>query len=488
MVSNSKKNALSYYLNTAVTAIVGLIVNPLLLNALGTTNFGAWKTIQRLLDVGSAANGGAMQSLKWVIAHRSKSTDDAEKRRDVGAALTVLLYWSPILIAVTTVIVFLLPTFMHDVPEDDISKIYVTGGILGLNVLLMTLASVPNTVLMGTNQGFRSMNVTTSVFIATNAAMVAAALLGFGLEGLAAAVAVGTSINGAVTFVVLRKRVAWWGVAKPGRDDIRRLSKFSGWVLGWTFVNRLSLATEVIVLSTFAGVAFVSSFTFTSYVAVFALSMCELTTSSMMPKLGSHVGNNEWQDAATVASEARELTLALATGIGSLVILLNGGFVELWAGNEQFMGQAVNVLMVLAFVQFAVIRTDAQIQDTGLDIGKKVILGIAMTVAAIALGGVAFALSGSVEVMYAAIIAARVAGTIGFPVLANRAIRSTSWPIGRAAIAAVVLTASIAVANAFHITSLIELLVCGVVAASVLTPILLFAMLAPSTRRKLLGR
>lgn len=488
MVSNSKKNALSYYLNTAVTAVVGLIVNPLLLNALGTTNFGAWKTIQRLLDVGSAANGGAMQSLKWVIAHRSKSTDDTEKRRDVGAALTVLVYWSPILIAVTTAIVFLLPKFMHDVPEDDISTIYVTGALLGLNVLLLTLASVPNTVLMGTNQGFRSMNVTTSVFIATNAAMVGAASLGFGLKGLAVAVAVGTCINGAVTFAVLRKRVAWWGIAKPGREDINRLSKFSGWVLGWTFVNRLSLATEVIVLSTFAGVAFVSSFTFTSYVAVFALSMCELTTSSMMPKLGSHVGNSEWREAATVASEARELTLALATGIGSLVILLNGGFVEIWAGNAQFMGQAVNVLMVVAFVQFAVIRTDAQIQDTGLDIGRKVVLGIAMTVAAIIAGGAAFAVSGSAEAMYVAIIVTRIAGTIGFPVLANRAIQSSSWPMGRAAIAVAVLAASAAVAHALNPTSLIELLVVGVVAASLLIPILLFVMLAPATRRKLLGR
>ena len=488
MVSNAKKNALSYYFNTGITAAVGLIVNPLLLSALGNVGFGTWKTIQRLLDVGSAANGGAMQSLKWFIAHRSKNTTDEEKRRDVGAALAVLAYWLPVLIAVSTIIVFLLPRLMHDVPAADLKMVYVTGGILGLNVLLLTLASIPNAVLMGTNQGYRSMNVTTAVFVATNAAMVGVAIAGWGLSGMAAVVAVGTTINGAVTFTVLRRRVAWWGFTKPGRDDIRRLSKFSGWVLGWTFVNRLSLATEVIVLSIFAGVAFVSSYTFTSYVVLFALSLCELTTSSLMPKLGALVGNSEWRAASTVAREAREQTRALATAIGCLVILLNGGFVEVWAGGEQFMGQAVNILMVIAFVQFALIRTDAQIQDTGLDIGKKVVLGAAMTVIAIGAGGVAFAVTRSVENMFVAIIATRLAGTIGFPILANRAVRSKAWPVARAVVAALILTLSAAVSIVCQPTNLVGLLGVGTAAALLLVPLAFFTMLSPSTRRKLLSR
>jgi len=426
MVSNARRNALSYYFNTAVTAAVGLVVNPLLLHALGTVHFGAWKTIQRLLDVGSAANGGAMQSLKWVIAHRSKSANDEEKRRDVGAALFVLFSWLPILIAVTAVIVVVLPALMQDLPPEDVGMIYLTGGILGLNVVLLTLAAVPDAVLMGTNQGFRSMNVTTAVLVVTNGAMVGAAVLGWGTEGIAATIALGTSVNGVLTFLVLRRRVAWWGYAKPDRNDVRRLSKFSGWVLIWTFVNRLSLATEVIVLSALAGVAFVSSYTFTSYVAAFAASVCLLTTSSLMPRLGSFIGNGEWQEARVAAREARELTLGLATGMGSLIILLNGSFVEIWAGSEQFMGQGVNVLMVLAFVQFAIIRTDAQIQDTGLDIGRKVILGAVMTIGAIAAGAGAFALSRSVEVMYLAICTTRLIGTVGFPLLANRVVHGSN--------------------------------------------------------------
>jgi O-antigen/teichoic acid export membrane protein len=488
VVSDAKKNAFSYYLNTMVTAAVGLVVNPLLLNALGTVEFGAWKTIQRVLDVGSAANGGAMQSLKWVIAHRSKNADDAAKRRDVGAALTVLLRWSPVLLAVTALIVILLPAMMRDVPREDVGMIYVTGGILGLNVVLLTLAAVPDAVLMGTNQGFRSMNVTTVVMVGTNAAMVGAAVLGWGLQGVAVTIALGTGVNGLLTFLVLRRRVAWWGLAKPTRDDVSRLSKFSGWVLAWTFVNRLALATEVIVLSVLAGVALISSYAFTSYVAAFASSVCLLTTSSLMPRLGAYIGNGEWQRAQVVAREARELTLGLATGIGSLIIILNGSFVKIWAGEEQFMGQGVNVLMVIAFIQFAVIRTDAQIQDTGLDIGKKVILGAVMTVGAIVSGAVAFAASGSVEIMYVAICATRLIGTVGFPVLANRVIRGSTWPGGRSAVAVVILATSVAAANFADPKGLLQLIALGTLATLLLAPLVFYTTLSASTRRKVLSR
>ena len=488
MVSNAKKTALSNYFNTVVDAIVGLVVNPLFLSALGTTNFGAWKAIQRFMNVGSTANGGAIQSLKWVIAHRSKSSTDEEKRKDVGAALAVLFYWSPVLIAVVTAIVLLLPNLMRDVPYNDLGVIYLTGGILGLNIVLMNLAAIPNSVLVGLNQGFRSMNITTAVFIVTNLSMATAALMGFGIVGLAAVMTAGTAVNGLATYAVLNKRVPWWGVARPGRGDVRRLSKFSGWVLAWSFVIRFSLATEVIVLSAFAGVAFVSSYTFTSYVVLFALAICQLTTSSMMPKLGALIGSHQWTDARTVAREARELTIAIAAGMGSLVVLFNGTFVEIWAGASQFMGQEINILMAIAFVQFAILRTDAQIQDTGLDIGRKVILGAVMTVLAVAAGGVAYLLSQSIEMMFAGIITARILGTIGFPLLANSVVGESSWPVGRAASGILIVSASIAAAHFIQATNLIELILFGAAAGLVLAPTIIMTTLSPSTRRKLIDR
>jgi O-antigen/teichoic acid export membrane protein len=484
-LSDAKKTALSYYTNTASATAIGLLVNPLLLGALGPVYFGAWKATQRFLDVGSTANGGAAQALKWVLAHRSKNSTDDAKRRDVGAAIRVLLYWSPVLIAVTAIVVVILPFLQSGLPAESDGMIYLTGSILGLNVILMAIAAIPTAVLTGVNQGFRSMNITTAIMILTNAGMVGAAIGGLGLSGMATAVAIGTVANGGLTYLVLRRRVSWWGVARPHKDDLHRLSRFSGWVLGWSFVWRLTLATEVIVLSVVGGVILVSRYTFTSYAILFALSICQLTTSSLMPKLGALLGSGDLHGARVLAREVRELNLALATAMGGTLILVNGAFVTMWAGADQFMGQPINIVMVLAFVQLVIILNDAQIIDTGIDIGRKVALGAVMTVGTLAVAAVAFHVSNSIVVMYVAIIAIRFSGSIGFPIIANSLTQTKDWPYGPAAASFTILGASILTAEYVEADAWYELIFYTIAAVAVFGLAVFFIILSGSTRRKL---
>jgi hypothetical protein len=144
--------------------------------------------------------------------------------------------------------------------------------------------------------------------------------------------------------------------------------------------------------------------------------------------------------------------------------------------------------MVIAFVQFAIIRTDAQIQDTGLDIRTKVLLGALMTIAAITLGGAAFTIFDSVSAMFIAIIGTRIAGSIGFPVLANRVTRSSTWPYGRAAIGVTILSFATAAAEFVDADNLVDLILLTVAVSALLAPAVLLTTLSTSTRRKLLSR
>lgn len=251
---------------------------------------------------------------------------------------------------------------------------------------------------------------------------------------------------------------------------------------------RLSDATEVIVLGAIAGATAVSAYTFTSYAVLFAAQLCWLTSTSLAPQLGSFVGSGQWAHAQRTAREMRELCLALATGTGAIIILLNQSFVQVWAGREQFMGQAVNLLMVAAFVQYVMIFTDSKIQDTGLAIGPKVVIGTVMTVAAIAAGGGALALSGSVEIMFVTVITVRIIGNIGFPVLANRVIQGSGWPMGRVTVSVVILAVSLGLSRLTHADTFAELIVFGLIITAVMVPAVFLTMLSPPTRRKILGR
>lgn len=487
MLSDAKKNAIASYANTGVTAVAGLLTSPLLLHYLGPSDFGAWKAMQRLLDIGATAgNGGAVQSLKWVVAHRSRTQTDNAKRRDVGAALVVLLRWSPILLAVTATIVALLPRLIRDV--NDPGRLIFAGTLLGLNLILATFTAVPQAVLIGTNNGFRSTNVSTAVIIFNNVGMAAAAFSGIGLTGMAAVFVIGTAINAWVTFLVARKRVGWWGVARPTRGDVRRLSGFSGWTFLWGIATRLSDATELAILSVLAGATAVSAYTFTGYAVLLAGQICWLTSTALAPRLGAFVGRGEWVHAQTAAREMRELTLALATGAGALIIILNESFVRLWANAEQFMGQSTNVLIVVVFVQYVIIFTDSKIQDTGLEIGFKVLFGALMIAVTLVAAAVVFTITSSVNAMLIAILAARVLGMAGFPILANRTINGAGWPVTRVVFSSVILAVSTMLAKLVTASNLVELVGVGLLGSIVLIPLVALTILSPATRRKLLSR
>lgn len=489
VVSNARRNAVANYINTGVTALLGLAVNPLLLSGLGEIAFGAWKAIQRLLDFGTAGDGGAGQSLKWVVAHRSETTDDEKKRRDVGAALRIALLWAPGVLAASALIVVLLPVLIAGVPDTEMTGLYWAGLILAVNVTLTGIVKLPDAVLVGTNQGFRSTYVTTVALIATNGSMVLAAMSGMGTSGLAMCVLAGTIINGALTLLVARRFVTWWGVRRPTRADIRSVIGLSGWTMVWGISSRVLLATEIILLGALAGASVVAAYTFTSYVLQFALTICLMTTSALMPKLGALLGANEMSAARTLALEARELTIAVATGAACMTILLNHSFVSLWVDSSQFLGQSVNILMAIALVQLALIRADGQINDAGLNVRSKVLWGVAMIVASLGSAASCFLVFGNLESLFIGMIAGRLIGSIAFARAAKRALGGGAWPIARLVGALAAVAVAVVVAQRMDESpGVLDFLLSSVVAALTVGSAVWFLLLSKSTRKRIKGR
>ncbi|MDR6199299.1 O-antigen/teichoic acid export membrane protein [Microbacterium sp. SORGH_AS428] len=487
-LSDTRRNALAYYANTVVLAVLGILINPVLLSSLGAANFGTWKSLQRAFDVGGAANGGAMQALKWVIAFRAKDPDVERKRRDVGASLIVLARWSPVLIGVSAVLVVMTPLLLNDVPQEQVGPAYVTAGVLGLNVVLASVVALPDAALIGTNQGYRSMSVTTVVLTASNLAMLAAALSGAGIVALGFVMLAGTGLNGAVTLWVARRKIPWWGVARASRQDVRELSRFSGWVLAWSLVDRATLATELLLVGILVGVVAAASYSFTSYVVVFSIAICQLTTSVMMPPLGRHVGAGEWRLAARTARRARELTIAVVGFVAGMNLLLNGAFVSIWAGREQFLGADVNALMTLTFVQLALIRMDAQIQDTGLNIRRKVQVGALASAAGVILACAAYLAMGTIWSIFLGLLIGRSVASLIFPAQANKVVRGGDWPWVRVILLMVALVFAYLVGREVAPDSWAALVLVGLGSLVLWGTVVTFIALSPRTLRDLFMR
>jgi O-antigen/teichoic acid export membrane protein len=425
--SGTRRNFATYYLNFVVMAAVGFVVNPLLLGALGPLMFGVWKSLQRYLDFATVADGRASQALKWIVASRITLTDQ-ERRRDVGAAIIVWFRWLPAAALVAAVVTVAVPLLIKGIPDDARSMAYVTAAILAANTVLAGLLAVPDSVLTGVNQGYKSMLVTTAVVIASNGAMIVAAVSGWPLWSLAVIVLVAAVVNAALTLIVAKRAIPWWGISRPTPPDLRRVLGYSAWTLGWVVVDKLFLASELVVTSVMLGAVAVTQYTFTTYVMQFVLTIALVTASGFMPTLGSQLGAADHSAAAERTRSVRHLVVGVAVLGSGAVLAFNGAIVTLWVGGDQYLGTMLNTLLVVCGLQLALIRMDGQILDVTMRIAPKVLVGLVSSAGGIVAGCVAFALTHQLAVAFVAVIVLRLASNVAYPLFVARSIPGSAVP------------------------------------------------------------
>ena len=445
MDSDTRRNFFAYYLSFIVMAVAGFIVNPILLAAFGPVMFGVWKSLQKFLDFAAVADGQASQALKWIVATRS-GYDAEERRRDIGAAITVWVRWLPATTLVVAAVTVAMPLLIRGIPHDMREAAYTTAAVLAANTDLAGLLSVPHAVLVGVNQGYKTMLVTTAALVLANAAMVAAAIAGAPLWSLAAIVLVSAMANAAVTLFVARRAVPWWGVSPPTKPDVRRVLGYSTWTLGWIAADKLLLACELIVISITAGALMVAKYTFTTYMTQFVLAIAMVTASGFIPKLGALLGGNQFEEAARAAKTLRHMVIGVIVLGCSAILAFNGSIVTLWVGRDQYLGTTLNTLLVVCALQFAFIRMDGQILDVTMRMGPKVVVGFVSSAGGIVAATITYAMTHDLVPTLVAIIAVRLIGNVTFPILVTRAIPGSAMPRRSLPLAGALLTVSLAFA------------------------------------------
>lgn len=429
-MSNTKYNALALYANFVVLGLIGLLINPLMVRALGLEQFGVWKACLRLLDLTAVADGRASQALKWIVAHRNREEDIGQKQRDVGAALTIWLLWTPLLFIAVLSIVYFLPNLVTGISASNLPHARCLAALLGFNIVLSGLLGIADATLVGTNQGFRSYLLATTFLVLCNFGTLIVAQGDFGLIGIGLVTVVSSFLNGIATWQMARRYVRWWGVRSPSLQDVKRVLSFSNWTLIGALFQAFMLSTEVLVIGYFNGPENVSRYTLTCYVSTFVLSICLMTGSAVTPKLGSMIGSGDVANAVALHDRTREMLLALIT-IGAVgLILCNRPFVQSWAGRDYYLGDLVNLGVVAVFVQLALVRFDFQIQDISLQIAQKVAWMAMGSGLAIVFGATLYRLTGHLTMLFVGIVIGRLPMSFALPRLVAKVIPGHSRHLG----------------------------------------------------------
>nr|MBA3764636.1 hypothetical protein [Actinomycetota bacterium] len=142
LTKKASLNSVATGINQGARALVGFVVNPLLLRYLGDVSFGNWQVVHRLIGQTNPAGGRPSEALKWFIAHRQSSDDVEMKRQAVGSAIVVWLIFIPVLLPIGAVVGWFAPIWL-DVPPADHDVIRLTAAVLVAGVLVMGLTNIP---------------------------------------------------------------------------------------------------------------------------------------------------------------------------------------------------------------------------------------------------------------------------------------------------------------------------------------------------------
>ena len=168
-------NAVQALLDYGGKLLVGFVVTPMLVAGLGSSLYGVWEMLSRLIGYMTAADARPTEALRLVVATRQSLNDPAGDRRAVGSALVVWLIFLPLVVVIGAVLFWLAPLITKVGPELR-QVVSVTAGLLVLSFIVAALAAVPESVLRGMNLGYKRMGLQAGLRLLVRGLVTATAL------------------------------------------------------------------------------------------------------------------------------------------------------------------------------------------------------------------------------------------------------------------------------------------------------------------------
>ena len=413
-------NVAQALLDYSVKLGVGLVIVPIMVTGLGRTLFGVWEMLGRLAGYIESADGRSTQALRLVISNQQSSDDHAAKRRWIGSALVVWVYFLPLWAAAGALLIWLTPT-VTKVPAEFHSTVRIACALMMAAVLLTGLGTLPESVLRGMNLGYKRMGLQAGLSLVGGALLTAAVYTGHGLIGVAAAGLILAALTGLCFLTLVRRQVPWFGIERPRRPEVGALFGMSLWITLGDVVSKL-VASDVLVLGVVLSASAVTTYVLTGYSARLALNLHSLSAESVMPGVAGIIGRQDFERAALLRRELLAVTGIFVTAAGSTILLWNRSFIHLWVGPENYAGAWTNLLIVLVAVQSAFIRCDSYLIDAALQPGRRVRLGMVAGLATLALSLGLTHLAGMAGLCLG-ILVGRSIQTIGYPLLVRQCLR-----------------------------------------------------------------
>jgi len=341
-------NFLASSIATIVAVGIGFVATPFLLRWLGEDRLGLFKVSLEWLGYLTLLELGTGAALAPLILQARANIDGERETAILAAGLRRYVTVAVLTLLVGAGLVAALPWVTRTPPELR-SELWIGAGLYLLIMSLVFPLALYRALAEATQKTYLVSSLLTAQGIVMAVLAVAMAYAGWGLIGQFLATAVGSIVVAFGLAFVMRRLAPFARLVHPNVDlteATSRVRSLSRLTLLQSFIGRVCLMTDNIVISLFLGPAAVTAFFLTQSLTRMATTVLQSVGGSTWAGLCELYQTGQHDLFRQRLLQLTNFTAILGAVFVLPVAVLTKPFVHLWVGSSQYAGDAVAAIAV----------------------------------------------------------------------------------------------------------------------------------------------
>jgi O-antigen/teichoic acid export membrane protein len=251
--------ALSGFVALTAGVIATLITTPIVLHALGSARFGLWVALVAAVSFTGLLDFGFSQAVaRFIGEHRARHDSTAVEAFIIATGASYLAAFGLVLLA-TAAIGAVFPLIVH-VPSAEHGAVLAGAMLVGLATALGMWMGFFGSILHAHQRLLHANIVRAGYWVGFTLLTVIVALSGWGIVGLAAAMAASAGLSCVAFLVLLRRALPELRIRRPQGTYLRQAARYSFFMFMVSAGAALIFEADTLVIAGFLGAAAVTSY------------------------------------------------------------------------------------------------------------------------------------------------------------------------------------------------------------------------------------
>jgi len=335
--------------NLIATALVSILIMPLVVHALGDRMYGVWTLVATIVGYYGTLNVGLEPAINRYMARALGANDQEDCNRIFNTALWLLSVLGAVLLAVTGILAFLAHRLAKN-PEDA-TVLWKLLVIIGAYTALL----FPTRVLSGALEAQLRFDRTAIIDLLSlslrTVLLIVILLRGYKIVALALAT-VASGIPGIILYVYfISKELPFLrlDLSYCTRDTARRLFSFGIYSFAGSIADTIRFRVDALVVAFYVGLTAVTHYRIGSTLSQFFLEMMGALAGFFPAVFSRQDGAGNYEGLKRTYFTATKVTTCIASFVGFGLIAWGRPFIQVWMGPAYLDAYPVLVALTLGF-------------------------------------------------------------------------------------------------------------------------------------------